>query len=146
MMWLDRVLSSPTTHALELTAQFAEQRHRVLVENIANLDTPGYRSRRLDERRFQRVLGEALQRAHESGDRALVLRGDAQFATTPDGRLTTRPTAEGPDRVLFHDGTDARLEELMSDLDDNALLHSLSLRLLRGRFNSLMTAIRGRLG
>ncbi len=145
-MWLDRLLSSRTSRALELTAQFAEQRHRVLAEDIANIDTPGFRSRRLDADRFAAVLAEALEEAEQTGSKRLVLRDDAQFRTTPDGRLVTRPTVEGPGRVLFQDGTDARLEELMSELGDNALLHSLSLRLLRSRFNGLLTAIRGRLG
>ena len=145
-MWLDRLLSSRTGHALELTAQFAEQRHRVLAEDIANIDTPGFRSRRLDADRFAAVLAEALEEAEQTGSKRLVLRDDAQFRTTPDGRLVTRPTVAGPGRVVFQDGTDARLEVLMSELGDNALLHSLSLRLLRSRFNGLLTAIRGRLG
>ncbi len=144
-MWMERLLNSPTTHALELTAQFAEQRHRVLVENIANIDTPGYRSRRLDPKHFAQVLRGALERARHDGRKTLELRGDAQFATTPDGRLVSRPMTEPPPNVLFHDGTDARLEQLMSDLGDNALLHSLSLRMLRGRFNAVLMAIRGRL-
>lgn len=145
-MWLDQLLSSRTTHALQLTAQFAEQRHRVLVEDIANIDTAGYHSRRLDQDRFAQVLADALEQARQSRSDRLVLRGDAQFATTPDGHLVTHPTTQGPDKVLFQDGTDARLEDLMSELGDNALLHSLSLRLLRSRFNGLMTAIRGRFG
>lgn len=144
-MWMERLLNSPTTHALELTAQFAEQRHRVLVENIANIDTPGYRSRRLDPKHFAQVLRGALDQARSERRKTLELRGDAQFATRPDGRLVSHPVDEPPPNVLFHDGTNARLEQLMSDLGDNALLHSLSLRMLRSRFNGVLTAIRGRL-
>ena len=132
-MWMDRLLSNPTTHALELTAQFAEQRHRVLVEDIANIDTAGYRPRQLDEKRFAQVLGEALEQARSRGQRRVTLQGDAQFETDATGRLVTHPVRRPPQNVLFHDGTNARL-------------HSLSLRMLRGRLNDLITAIRGRLG
>lgn len=143
-MWLDRLLGSRVTHAVELTARFAESRHQLLAEDIANIDTPDYRSRRLDPQRFQSALRDAAQRAQEGGDQQLNLRGDRQVRTDADGRLEVRPEMDAASNALFHDGTNASIESLMTDMQSNALSYSLALNLLGGRYNTLLTAIRGR--
>lgn len=143
-MWIERLVSSRTNHAIELAAGFAEQRHRVLAENLANVDTPDYQAQTLDARAFQRTLSQALERAAAAGRQRLELRGDAQVSTTADGRLTVRPGSEPAPHVLFHDGTNARLERTLADINENAQYYELATGLLRGRYNGLLSAIRGR--
>jgi flagellar basal-body rod protein FlgB len=143
-MWIDRVTASPTTHATELAAQFAEQRQKVLAENLANLDTPNYHSQRLDPTTFQASLREALEEAQQTGTRRLILRDNAQFSTGPDGQIQARPVREPAPNVLFHDGTNARLEELLGDVAKNSLSYEVATSLLRGRYENLLRAIRGR--
>lgn len=143
-MWMDRLLGSRVTHAVELTARFAEERHQLLAEDVANVDTPDYRSRRLDPERFQSALREATQRAEQGNQRELELRGERQVWTDASGRLETAPESAGADNALFHDGTNASIESLMTDVQSNALSYSLALNLLGGRYNTLLTAIRGR--
>ena len=143
-MWLDRLLASRTRTALELSARFAEERHRVLAENVANLDTPDYQARSLDARAFGASLKEALERARGGNSQTLELRGNAQFRQAPDGRLAVKPSKDSPANALFHDGTNANLDAIMSDAMSNSLHYNLSVNLLRSRFNGLMTAIRGR--
>jgi flagellar basal-body rod protein FlgB len=143
-MWIERLTTSRLTHALELTARFAEERHKVLAENIANIDTPDYHTRRLDPEAFQTTLKEALEQAESSGERRLELRGGAQVSTTPGGSLAVRPQVRPADNILFHDGRNASLETLMTDVQQNALDYSLATRLLSKRFQGLMSAIRGR--
>jgi flagellar basal-body rod protein FlgB len=143
-MWIERLLTSRTTQAIELTAQFAERRHGILAENVANVATPDYHTQQLDPEEFQAALREALQRAEAANESRLDLRGDAQFSTTGDGRVVVKPSREPAPNVLFHDGTNARLEALMADVAENALSYELATSLLRGRFNTMLTAIRGR--
>jgi flagellar basal-body rod protein FlgB len=143
-MWIERLTNSPITHAVELTARFAEERHKVLAENVANIDTPDYHSKRLDPDTFQVALRDALEQAQSSGQRRLDLRGNAQVWTTPGGQLEVRPTTEPADNILFHDGRNAGLETLMTDVQKNALDYTLATRLLNKRFDGLLTAIRGR--
>lgn len=143
-MWIDRLLSSRLTHAVELTARFAEERQRVLAENVASIDLPDYRTKRLDPGAFQSALRDALHAARDSGRRRLELRGAAQVSTDPAGRLRVRPELAPAPNALFHDGTNAKLEELMSGVQENALLYSLATQLLGRRFGSLESAIRGR--
>jgi len=143
-MWIERLTTSRVTHALELTARFAEERHKVLTENVASIDLPDYRTKRLDPEVFQKTLKDALQRSESSGARVLELRGEAQVSTTPDGRLAVKPQVRPADNILFHDGRNASLETLMTGVQQNALDYSLATRLLNKRFNGLLTAIRGR--
>jgi flagellar basal-body rod protein FlgB len=62
-MWIDGLIDGRTTRAAELTARFAEARHNVLAQNLANIDTPDYHSRNLDPRLFQETLAVAHERA-----------------------------------------------------------------------------------
>jgi flagellar basal-body rod protein FlgB len=143
-MWIDRVMASPIRNALELSAQFAERRQKVLAENLANIDTPDYHTQRLDPQAFQTSLRQALERARKTDGDRLNLRDNAQFATGPDGRVQARPDREPAPNVLFHDGTNARLEELVGDAAKNSLSYQLSTSLLRSRYDDLLQAIRGR--
>jgi flagellar basal-body rod protein FlgB len=143
-MWIDRLLASKTTQAAELSAAYAEQRHRVLAENLANIDTPGYQSKVLDPAGFQKSLQAALDRTAGTNNGRLELRGDAQCATNSDGRLEVKPAVEPAPNVLFHDGTNARLEKLVTDINENALSYEMSTNLLRGRYQTMLSAIRGR--
>ncbi len=145
-MWLDGILASRTTRAVELAAMFTEERHRVLAENIANIDTPDYRARQLDRSAFQKSLSEALKRSRDDRLQRLDLRGNAQFCGGPDGRVSVRPAVTSAPNVLFHDGTNARLETLMSEVTRNALDHQMALNLLQTRYGALLTAIRGKSG
>lgn len=145
-MWIDRLTDSRITHALELTARFSEERHKVLAENVANIDTPDYHTKHLDPEAFQAALNAALGRAESSHQHRLELRGDAQVSTTPDGKLAVRPTVRPAENILFHDGRNASLEKLMTDLQSNGLDYSLATSLLGKRFEGLMRAIRGKVG
>lgn len=144
MSWFGRLTSSPTTDAVELTARFAEARQRVLAENVANIDTPDYHTKRLDAASFEASLREALDRAQAAPDEPLELRGNAQFSTGPDGTMSVRPAVEPAPNILFHDGTNARLEQLLTETAENSQDYELALNLLRTRFDLLLRAIRGR--
>ena len=144
-MWIDRLTDSRTSRALELAAQFTEHRQRVLAENVANLDTPNYATRRLDVEPFQKSLAKALTAARQRGDNRLELRGNAQFATGPNGRAQVRPTITPAQNILFQDGTNVRLEQLMTDVAQNSLSQELATTLLRGKLETLTRAVRGRI-
>lgn len=143
-MWIDRVLESPSRTALEWAARFAEARHQVLAENIANLETPHYRARRLDPQAFQTSLREALERVERRPGARLELRGNAQFATQRDGSIRVAPVREPPGNVQFHDGTSQRVEESATEMARNALSYDLAMAVLKRKFDTLLAAIRGR--
>ncbi len=143
MLFADLVNRDPLP-ALEKAMAFTEARHRVIVENIANADTPGYRAKQLDAAAFQEALAKALARRKEDPSGVLELPASREFHTGPDGRLVVTPTEEPPENILFHDGTNSRLERQMAMLAENALMHRTLTELMRNRFDSLQQAIRGR--
>ncbi|MDX2199283.1 MAG: hypothetical protein SF069_09980 [Phycisphaerae bacterium] len=141
-MMIDRLYQDRTLDALSLSLQFREQRHRVLAENVANIDTPNYRTKRLDTAGFEQTLKEAMD-ATAPDRRLQPLRG-AQVESTRTGRLIAKPELNPDANALFHDGTNARLEDLMGEAATNQLEHNLVSNLLRARFDLMLTAIRGR--
>ncbi len=126
---IDGVLNSEAIPVLERLAQFAGQRHRLIVDNIANLDTPGYRPVDLSVSDFQKQLAEAVE-----DRRAGRKPGPIELQLEPKG-----------DNILFHDGNDRDLERTMQDLAENFLTFRVANDLMRNRFDLINTAIRERI-
>lgn len=90
-MWIDGILNSRVTHAVELEPPaLRKSRQGVLAENIANIDTPDYQSRRLDEAKFQGALRRAFSDAEKSDERQLRS-ARMKCASTPAARCRLRP-------------------------------------------------------
>lgn len=96
----------------------ARVRHTVIAQNVANVNTPGYK--RL-EVRFEDQLAKQLA----GGGRA--------------GPVVAE--ADGPERV---DGNTVDLDREMNDLSRNALLYQAAATILTSRLASLRSAVAGR--
>ncbi len=151
-LFFESLINRGTLPALERMVAFTQARHEMLAENIANIDTPGYARKRLDPEAFQASLKEAMDRvdalspAQKRTGRALLdLRRNAQFATNLQGDIEVKPEIEPAENILLHDGTNARLETLMSEVADNALSHQFIMNQLHGRYEGVLKAIRGRI-
>lgn len=142
---IDGLNNADVLPVLERVLQFAGQRHRLIVNNIANLNTPGFRPMDVSVEAFQKQLGEAVDARRESrgplgGD--LQLKESQQVSFTKDG-LILHPE-EAPISILFHDGSEKNIERTMQDLVENFSVFRLAADLLRNRVALLETAIRGR--
>jgi flagellar basal-body rod protein FlgB len=62
------LFDSSTLPVLEQVVTFTEARHGVLAGNIANLDTPGYRSQDLSTAEFQTRLKDAIESRQRAAD------------------------------------------------------------------------------
>src|SRR5918992_376592 len=58
---LSSIFQSSSLPVLEQVVNFTEARHGVLAGNIANLDTPGYKTRDLSPALFEERLKEAVE-------------------------------------------------------------------------------------
>ncbi|MFQ5411113.1 MAG: flagellar basal body rod protein FlgB [Phycisphaerae bacterium] len=143
-MFLTAITSGGAFPMLEKTLAFAEARNRMLANNIANIDTPGFRAGQLDVSAFQAALREASARRERPGDR-FKLDESREIRTNELGHLETTPSLEPVDNLLFHDGTNARIERQMADLAENTMMHQVSTELLKGYYDGMGKAIRGRL-
>jgi flagellar basal-body rod protein FlgB len=100
----------------------AALRHRVISQNVANVNTPGYRRREVT---FEADLAKAL-------------------ASPGAGTAHAKPqvvVADGPERV---DGNTVDIDREMNDLSKNALLYQAAAQIVASRVASLRAAIAGR--
>ncbi len=130
--------------AAQRVAEFAEARNTVLVDNIANIDTPGYRTRDLSVDEFQKMLGAAMDGCRRSGG-PLRFRGTRNISVGPNGSLSFQPIERSDNDQLYHDGGNRSVEQEMSELAKNTLLHRVATEVMRKQFNLLQVAIRERL-
>ena len=103
----------------------ADRTHAVLANNLANLNTPGYKTMRV---RFKQELDRLL---------------DARGRLRPGRRIEVET-----ERPLFGDasadGNDVVLAREVAELNENALRMSLYLAVLQARIRRMRVAIDGR--
>ena len=143
MSHLDGMFGKGAIPVLEKALAFREARHALLVRNIANASTPGYRPVDLDEKGFQRLLDAAVREREAEHPREFRLGRSESFWTDDEGRLRTRPAPVREGQVR-HDENPFNAEREMSRLADNALSHGMTAQLLAGSYQLLDLAIRGR--
>lgn len=131
-MFVDRLINQTNAPLAEQMLRFAQRRHAVLAENVANLSVPSYQPRDLSQAHFQAQLRTRL----------------AERARQPVGSVSFDDLAAQigrPDNgLLFHDRATRSVEKLMSDVADNALRHNLYSELMRKSLGSLQDALRER--
>ncbi|QDU33162.1 Flagellar basal body rod protein FlgB [Poriferisphaera corsica] len=138
------LLDSGALPTLERFVQFAGERHRVLTNNIANLDTPYFKPRDLSVNSFQAELSKAIGDRREQKN---PLRGELNLMETDQirfgkDRIETKPEAMN-EGIMFHDRNNRDLEVTMKDLAENAIAHNAGVELLKNQFEMLKMAIRG---
>ncbi len=142
-MFLNDVTDQGMGPALEKTLAFQESRLRMIAENIANAQTPGYRTKQLDVAGFQNSLREALVARGNRTDGKLEIHHSHEVSTDEAGYLTVTPSEEPAENVLFHDGTNVSIEQQMADLAQVGLWNDMAGKLLRNEYDGLRKAIRG---
>ena len=139
---LSSLFDSSAIPALEQVVGFTQARHGVLAGNIANLDTPGYRTRDLSPDAFQESLKEAL----EASRRRPTTQSEAGFSSP--GQL--QPHREAADfskvrdsikSILYHDDSDVSLEKQVAEISKNHAQHNLALTIMNAQFRLLRAAI-----
>jgi len=113
----------PVIQGLGSALDMFQARHRVLTENVANAETPGYRARDLD-------FSSALDQAFEPGG------STASDASEPE------PVVD-PHAAVKIDGNSVELETEMSRLSENALRIVALSQILVRKYSGLITAING---
>ena len=115
--WIEGMFRAGALPAMEQSIRFAEARHRLVLHNVANADTPNYRRKDLDVGLFHRTLSSEtarIEEAREPRDAAGVLR---------------------------HDGNDVSLEMELALLARNAAQHNRMATLLAKSLGQIRQAI-----
>ncbi len=142
-MFISNVMDRGATPALVKTLAYNEARLRMIAENVANSETPGYKTKRLDAGAFQRAIREALDERGSDPNRPFRINAGGEVETDQYGYLRVTPSLKPVENVLFHDGTNMSIERQMADLAETGLMHEVVTALLRGRVEGLRKAIRG---
>ena len=89
-------------------------------------------------------MRQALDQQKETGSSTFDLPAGDDFRVDSDGHLKVMPTERPADNVLFHDNTNTSVEKQMAMMGENGIMHQTMTELLRGRFEGLLKAIRGK--
>jgi flagellar basal-body rod protein FlgB len=136
---LDRFLSSIQFQGQAL--QLRADRQKVLAGNIANADTPGFKSRDFD---FAKVLQTATSGAVEPGRMAAV---STQAGHLPVGAASSNPLDpkllyRQPEQASI-DGNTVELDRERANFADNSVRYEATLRFINGGVRTMLSAIRG---
>ncbi|HJQ79126.1 MAG TPA: flagellar basal body rod protein FlgB [Lacipirellulaceae bacterium] len=144
---LTSLFQSSSIPVLEQVVKFTEARHGVLAGNIANLDTPGYKTRDLSPALFQERLKEAIESQHEPPPRPYE---PAAFGSTSsykssrraERQLTAfRKVEESMKSILRHDEADVSMEQQINEIVKNQQQHNLAINIMSAQFRLLRAAI-----
>jgi flagellar basal-body rod protein FlgB len=133
-MFFDRLMNETNAPLLERVIEFTAARHKFIAENIANVSTPGYRQKDLSVDKFFAMLRARAQARDSSPP------GSVSFADI-DEQLAHPNTG-----ILFHDGNNRSMEQTVSDLAKNALMHNVAIELLRKQYATLDMALKEKVG
>ena len=129
---ISNLFNSTTIPVLEQLVNFAQMRHQVLAGNIANLDTPGYRTRDLSTADFQASLRQALEsRAEQS----------ASFVPNNETLNPFAPVKAGMEGILRHDDDNVGLEQQLMEIAKNQMQHNLAITVMNNQLQLIGAAI-----
>lgn len=139
---------------LQWVLRFTQARHHVLAGNVANIDTPGYQVRDLPVDEFQAFLRDFAARRQRGlvGYHAPALSpGDLAYLEHRHGPI--RSPGQSPQRllearvvdpspsVILHDLTNSSLEQQVTEMVKNHMLHNTAVAILTAQLRQLQTAI-----
>ena len=138
---IDQLISNPQIKMLEQTLNFTEQRHQLILGNIANISTPGYVQKDVSVQDFQRAMQAAVEQRQRTGNNSSSPEDTATVAFEPDGSNVALKPQPVVRNTPFHDRGVRSIEDLMGQMADNAMAHNTVAQLLKGRYDMLAKAI-----
>lgn len=129
-MYMERLLNQGSMPVLEQMLDFTDARQRLLGDDVVNASTPGYVQQDLSLQEFQGMLQQKVTEQADAGP------GNVNF---DDIAMEIEHPTRG---MLFHDGNNRSMDQLMSDQAKNALMHSLAVELLRDQYSVMEMALK----
>lgn len=128
-----------TINLLENTLDLRASKHRLLQSNTANQETPGYRAKDIDFEQELKRVGAAAGPAtgSDTGGRT----NGAHIPIITERGMNPR-VIERSSGIAGHDGNSVGIEGEMVKLSENTLKYNIAAKMLKGRLNMIMTAIK----
>ncbi|MBF0177761.1 MAG: flagellar basal body rod protein FlgB [Magnetococcales bacterium] len=115
--------------------ELRQRRQEIITSNVANVDTPGYKARRLD---FEAELAEAMP--PPPGELALA-RTDGRHLPTTDFTAASGNLQEVEGAIAKGDGNTVDIEQEMSRQTANQLLYNYAAQSMAGQISRLRMVI-----
>lgn len=127
------LFSSPVFSTLEKALDGSALKQRVIAQNIANVDTPNYKARKVS---FQHLLDEAANRSLKAN------RTDYRHFDFSTGK--SEPFITKSNNTMYnHNLNNVDIDQEMAEMAKNQIYYNALIDRLNSRFNSLQTAIKG---
>ena len=133
-MFLERLVNQAGSPVLEQMLNFTAARHKLILENLANVGAQGYRQKDLDLKKFQAMLRDRVENRDQAGS------GSTGFEDI------TAAVEHPTNGLLFHDGTNISMEQLEGDMAKNGMMHNMVIELLRNQYAQMDMALKERVG
>ena len=132
---LNEMFANSPIPVLEQLENFSQSRHKILASNVANIDTPGYKTRDLSVEQFQTKLKSAIDErdtAATSGHHGSM----TNIHVDPFDKVR-----EGMNSILYHDDSNVGIEQQVAEITKNHMQHNLALTIINAQFRMLQTAV-----
>ncbi|MFD1360332.1 flagellar basal body rod protein FlgB [Lentibacillus salinarum] len=120
---------------LENSLGYASAKNHSISDNIANVDTPGYKAKDVE---FKNVLQNELKSSLEAKRTHSQHIPFNHFNTDQSYRTVTRRNT-----MYNHNGNNVDVDKEMAELADNQIYYQALVDRINGKFSSLKTAIGG---
>lgn len=127
-------LFSNTISTLENSLNYSSTKQKVIAENIANADTPNFKSKNASFKSTMEAAMDQTLQARKTNSKHLNFKG----ITMSNIAITTDRTTS-----YHNNGNNVDLDKEMSDLAANQIYYNALIDRISGKFKSLQSVIRG---
>lgn len=125
---------------LSKVLHFTNERHRLLINNLNNVNNPGYTPKDLDAHEFASLMEAALAEHITNGRLAYL---DAQNTTFgQDSTLNLTPAVDKKAKNLFQNDSKAYIKLQTEKLAENATNNRIAVELIRKKNNMVQSVHR----
>ncbi len=128
-------LFGKTIQTLEHSLDYSSLKNRTISNNIANVDTPGYKSKEVV---FKDVLNQELSPSFES-----KRTNEKHIPFTSQNHSRSFNVTTKSNTSYNHNGNNVDIDKEMSDLAKNQIYYQSLVDRLSGKFRSLESVIKG---
>ena len=109
--------------------EFTRARHKILAQNISNIDNPGFSPKDLVAEEFSCLLNKAID--EHIANRRLLLRDTPNIKFGISGRFTAKPIIDKGAKELLEENRDEYIEMQKNKLLENILNQRVAAELLK---------------
>jgi flagellar basal-body rod protein FlgB len=118
-----------TFDVLSNMLNYRSKRHQVILSNVTNIDTPGYKASDLD---FRKDLRDAM-----------ASKNRVEMTRTQEKHLVPEKRANDPGNYELRESEEAvKIDTEMANLSENHLMYNMTVEMLARKFRTLQTTLK----